>query len=234
MTLTHRKQMQALLRSRRQPSTRAQGSPWAAAILASIVTFLITVSGFGISVFGFWKGLKYTDDLRVLVTSSPPLITIDQHSIAFMQPIDLTYINSGNREARISHLGLVALKYDEAKPPTDQSCEEGEPEVKIYPRFKFSSAIVEPGRIMEVHPPKYEAGMSGRDLGEQGIVFDNLFRLAANEWMLVCLQQRIITPDSYVASSSKMLWLLKPAGDWKRLFDESRPMVVKQSTSYFD
>lgn len=203
--------------------------------MASVVTFLITVSSFAISAFGFWVKLRQTDDLRALITSSTPLIAIGKDDIAFAQSLDLTYINSGNRQARISNLNLAALKYVDAKPPTDRSCDEGEPDTKIYPRFDFSSAIIKPQEMLDLHDLKYIHGTLSKPLGESGTVFPNIFRLIVGDSMLVCLQQRIITPDSYVETTSKMLWLVKlGSGDLKTLYDQGRPMVVKKTTSYFD
>ena len=202
----HRKQMRALLKSHRSHSSATQGNRWSAAVLASIVTFLITVFGFGISAFGFWAALRQTDDLRVLVTSSTPLITTEIDRIGFAQPIGLTYINSGNRQARISNLGLVALKFNDAGTPTDADCDEGEPDTKIYPRFDFSSITMKPGEITDIHDLKYAFGILSKPLGEEGIVFPNIFRLTAEDSLLVCLQQTVVTPDSYVVSLSKALW----------------------------
>ncbi|MCS3727224.1 hypothetical protein [Bradyrhizobium betae] len=231
----HRKQMRALLRGHRSQPPGPHGNQWSAAVLASIVTFLITVFGFGISAFGFWANLRQTDDLRVLITSSTPLITTESDRIGFTQPIDLTYINSGNRQARISNLGLVALKYNDTRTPTDDSCDEGEPDTKIYPRFDFSSITIKPGEIIDLRGLKYAFGLLSKPLGEQGIVFPNIFRLTANDSLLVCLQQRVVTPDSYVVSLSKALWLLRSRdGDLRFLFDQGKPMVVKKTITYFD
>ncbi|WP_271499279.1 hypothetical protein [Bradyrhizobium sp. CCBAU 11357] len=231
----HRKQMRALLRSHRSQPSATQANRWSAAVLASIVTFLITVFGFGISAFGFWAKLRQTDDLRVLITSSAPLITTETDRVGFTQPISLTYINSGNRQARISNLGLVALKYNDTRTPADESCDAGEPDTKIYPRFDFSSIVIKPGEITDIRDLKYTFGLLSKPLGEQGIVFPNILRLTANDSLLVCLQQRVVTPDSYVVSLSKALWLLRSRdGDFKFLFDQGKPIVVKKTITYFD
>jgi hypothetical protein len=233
-TKMRRRQIRALFRNSRSRPAALRGNRWSAPILASVVTFLVTVLGFGISAFGFWSSLRQTDDLRVLITSSTPLITIDNDSINIMQALDLTYINSGNRQARISNLGLIGLKYNDTQFPTDRNCDEGEPDTKIYPTFDFSSATIKPGEILDLHDLKYRHGAMSRPLGK-GISFPNLFRLTASDSMLVCLQQRVITPDSYVSSLSKALWLIrKNGGDLKPLFDQERPITVKKTTRYFD
>ncbi|WP_128964325.1 hypothetical protein [Bradyrhizobium guangdongense] len=231
----HRRQMRALLKTRQSQSSTTHENRWSGAVLASVVTFLITVFGFGISAFGFWAKLRQTDDLRVLITSPAPLITRAIDRIGFAQPIGLTYINSGNRQARTSNLGLVALKYDDVRTPTDASCDEGEQDTKIYPRFDFSSMVIKPGEITDIRDLKYAFGFSGKPLGEQGIVFPNIFRLTVSDSLLVCLQQRVVTPDSYVVSLSKALWLLRSGDESpKILFDEGKPIVVKKTITYFD
>lgn len=164
-----------------------------------------------------------------------PLITTETDRIGFTQPISLTYINSGNRQARISNLGLVALKYNDTRMPTDESCDAGEPDTKIYPRFDFSSIVIKPGEITDIRDIKYAFGLLSKPLGEQGIVFPNIFRLTTNDSLLVCLQQRVVTPDSYVVSLSKALWLLRSCdGDFKSLFDQGKPIIVKKTITYFD
>jgi hypothetical protein len=227
--------MKTLFGNYRRKSAQSRQSQWSAAVLASVVTFLITVLGFGISAFGFWVSLKQTDDLRVMIPSAIPLITIQKDRIAFMQAIDLTYINSGNRQARISDLGLVALKYDEQKPPTDRSCNEGEPEAKIYPRFDFASLVIKPGEIMDIRNLKFRPGFMGEALGDQGIQFPNVPGVTGKDTMLVCLQQRVVTPDSYVRALNKMLWLIKPdSPETKYLYEQNRPVIVRKTTTYFD
>jgi hypothetical protein len=68
---------------------------------------------------------------------------------------------------------------------------------------------------------KYAFGFLGQPLGEQGIAFPNIFRLAASNSLLVCLNKGAF--PRIAVSLSKALWLQRSGDESpKILFDQGK------------
>jgi hypothetical protein len=228
MTLP-RRQMRALLR-RRAPAPSKSSESFRLAILASAVTFLITVIGFGFSALGFWATIKRDDDVRVLI-SDPPYFYLDDKKIIMIGTPKFTFIDSGNREAAITNIGAAAWYFWGEKPPTKNDCQRNAPRFAI--EFDAKPFVLKAGEIRVVETTIRASQQSVKEIGNETYEFPN-FGYADGKQFLLCLELGLVTPDSSVTDWKEPAYVIvfkQGRGELQPLFAKDKPIVLRKSVT---
>jgi hypothetical protein len=192
-----RRQIRVLLEKRERAPSAKPFDSLRLAIAASVVTFLITIIGFGFSALGFWATIKRDDDVRVLITD-PPSFYLEEKKITMIGTPKFTFIDSGNREAAITSIGAAAWYFGGDK-PTKKDCHQNGPRFPV--EFDAKPFVLKAGEIRVIETSIRAGKQFVKEVGNETYEFPN-FGYTNGKRILLCLEPERMTKSWYSRSDS--------------------------------
>ena len=190
----------------------------------------------------YFNIIRQTDDIRIATLPSPFVVLDDQGKIGVSGQQQITFINSGNRDAAITDLSLVLVRLKDA-PPDDTQCDEAKGSAVASLLYDFEPFITRPGDIVvktftrTLYPDLWKTSSTDNNLK----FFDlGSSMFGAKEIVFTCLRLSVTTPDKFIAD------VLVPkhyipiedvrhdgsvASSVKSVFDSNKPYRIVQKTT---
>jgi hypothetical protein len=145
------------------------------------------------SATAYFTTLIASDDIRVVIGRAPMFVLTRKGDIDVSGISELTFINSGNRQAAIIELSALITKLENfaSKVPSCRTLKT----TQIH--FTESAFVMKPGEILVKKPEMFLLGNANGNATIPKGFFSGIFTVNANDVFLACLSLTVITPDSY-------------------------------------
>ena len=210
--------------------------------------FVISIVSFMISVFSFFFAtLLEADDVRIVIDELP-YVTVFEKTLRLGGNIRLAVVNSGNRTASVLSLNAVARNSTKDEGVNAPCIPESKFLSNIPIQFGFSPVVLKPGDIANLQSSNFIGpGIRPPKSGEYSSYIDrNTYTPKAGDFILVCIQATVATPDSVVTAWRRPIMRyeiedLSDPGDKSTvldarrfgLIDKTRPLSVVYRNQWF-
>jgi hypothetical protein len=196
-------QIEAILRLRaKREATNKLAFKDRAALLLSALAVVISAS---VAYFSF---LRQSDDLRVIINSLSPTRVEADRSIMPIEGDELIFINSGNRAAVVSRIGLftVSLPLEGQETATitikrELCLQHG----RLWFEYDTEPLIVRPGEILW-KKTQIKPDSTNQELTPFNTRVLRPFQIGEGKAAVICLVFRVSTPDTDNKSSAVILF----------------------------
>jgi len=165
-----------------------QAKDWITGILAFLALVVSAATA-------YYTTIRQADDLRVVSSLEPVVIIDDRGKLGVSGQQEITFINSGNRDAAVTGVTLVVFKLM-GPPSANSQCNEGKQVASLV--YEVEPFIIVPGGIMvkkfdrTLFPQLWMTDNIDSNL-KHFVLGDSLF--GKGEVVFTCLRLTVTTPD---------------------------------------
>jgi hypothetical protein len=182
----------------------------------------------------YFNVLLQRDDIRVVVGRSPFVEVGNEGQLTLAGDQDLTFINSGNRQAAITNFGVFSF-FVKDQASDDASCFRPLQFPLVLP-YEVKPLVLKPGEVMLFKAELKNPGNPWKKAKDGGLTIDKKGLLKSGEIYVVCLGLTLITPDNYTEQWRRPVFKLA-IGDSSEaklvpLFQKDKPLIVLARTNH--
>lgn len=197
------------------------------------VPICVSLASLCISLLTAANSLLPRDDIRIMIDNPPAAFFDDKGAtISIHGRPQLSFINSGNRAASISHFVLSSQQLP-ASAPVQSDClgQNNYPPGKIA--LDNEPFVLNPGeiKVVEAMISKDQPLMGVTAQGRDGNLHIASYNLKNGDQLLICFELALATPDSYVRTWKTLAYAVKfdeNFGRFTPLFEPSKPLIIEK------